>query len=139
MHKTAMMNKIYMIFLHILPAMLIDALAICVGQRPQLLKVYKKIHKFSDVISFFCTNEWMFTNNNVQQLWKRLGTKDQCLFDFNMKQMDWIQYSHHYIKGMRLYLFKDDLSTVKAARSKWNRSVCTYVDYLSSNHFLIIL
>lgn len=121
MHKTATMNKIYMIFLHIIPAMLIDAIRMCGGRSPQLLKVYKKIHKFSDVISFFCTNEWMFTNNNVQQLWTRLTDVDQRLFDFNMKQMDWIEYSHHYIKGMRLYLFKDDLSTVPSARRQWNR------------------
>lgn len=121
MHKTATMNKIYMIFLHILPAVLIDSLSMCVGQRPQLLKLYKKIHKFSDVISFFCTNEWMFSNDNAQKLWTLLGTKDQALFDFNMKSMDWEDYSHHYIKGMRLYLFNDDLSTVGAARRKWNR------------------
>lgn len=121
MHKTAMMHKIYVIFLHILPAMLIDSLALCVGQRPQLLKVYKKIHKFADVISFFATNEWMFTNNNIQRLWSRLTDRDRDMFDFNMKTMDWVEYSHHYISGMRKYLLKDDMSTVEAARRKWNR------------------
>lgn len=126
MHKTAMMNKIYMFLLHIIPAMIIDAISMCVGQRPQLIKIYKKIHKFSHVISFFCTNEWMFTNQNIQQLWKRLDNDDQKLFDFNMKTMDWIDYCHHYIKGMRLYLFKDDLSTLTAARRKWNRYACYF-------------
>lgn len=89
----------------------------------RLLKAYKKIHKFSSVISFFCTNEWIFTNNNVQALWRKLDRKDQELFNFDMKSMDWKEYSHHYIKGMRLYLFKDDLSTVESARRKWNRYV----------------
>lgn len=121
MHKTATMHKIYVIFLHILPAMLIDSLAMCVGQRPQLLKVYKKIHKFADVISFFATNEWMFTNNNIQRMWTRLSNRDQELFNFNMKTMDWVEYLHHYISGMRKYLLKDDMSTVEAARRKWNR------------------
>lgn len=120
-HKTATMNKIYMLFLHILPALLVDGALMCCGRRPQLLKVYKKIHKFSDVISFFCTNEWLFTNDNVQRLWRRLPAADQRLFDFDMRGMDWVEYSFHYIKGMRLYLFKDDLSTVPAARRKWRR------------------
>ncbi|XP_037045453.1 fatty acyl-CoA reductase wat-like [Bradysia coprophila] len=120
-HKTAMMHSIYVIFLHILPAMLIDSLALCVGQRPQLLKVYKKIHKFADVISFFATNEWMFTNNNIQRMWNRLSVRDQAMFNFNMKTMDWVDYLHHYIPGMRKYLLKDDMSTVEAARRKWNR------------------
>lgn len=63
----------------------------------------------------------MFTNSNVQQLWKKLGRRDQDMFDFNMKTMDWEEYSYHYIKGMRLYLFKDDLSTLESAKRKWRR------------------
>lgn len=62
MHRTAFVNRIYMIFLHLLPALFIDLVAMCVGQRPRLLKMYKKIHKFSSVISFFCTNEWVSGN-----------------------------------------------------------------------------
>lgn len=121
MHKTALMNRIYMVFLHLLPALLFDLIAICIGQRPRLLKMYKKIHKFSSVISFFCTNEWMFTNSNVQRLWKKISRRDQEVFDFNIKNVDWEEYSFHYIKGMRLYLFKDDLSTLDAAKKKWAR------------------
>lgn len=59
MHKTACMNRIYMIFLHFLPALMIDMIAKCFCQKPRLMKLYKKIHKFSSVISFFCTNEWV--------------------------------------------------------------------------------
>lgn len=58
-HKTAFMNRVYMIFLHLLPALIMDAMSYCVGQPPRLLKAYEKIHKFSNVISFFCTNEWV--------------------------------------------------------------------------------
>jgi len=88
---------------------------------PRLIKVYKKIHKFSNVISFFCTNEWTFTNKNVQKLWNKLPAADRDLFYFDMKQVDWIEYSRYYMRGMRIYLFKDDLSTVEAAKRKWNR------------------
>lgn len=86
-----------------------------------MIKVYKKIHKFSNVISFFCTNEWTFSNRNVQRLWHQLDAKDQQLFHFNMSDMVWVDYLRYYIKGMRIHLFKDDLSTVQAARRKWNR------------------
>lgn len=43
------------------------------------------------------------------------------MFDFNMQTMDWSAYMKTYIKGMRIYLFKDDLSTIESARRKWNR------------------
>lgn len=65
----------------------------------------------------------MFTNNNIQRLWKKLGQRDQEIFDFNIKNVNWEEYSHHYLKGMRVYLFKDDLSNVDAARNKWRRFV----------------
>lgn len=58
-HKTAFMNRIHMFFLHIIPAVIVDAISICFGREPRLLKIYEKIHKFSSVISFFCTNRWV--------------------------------------------------------------------------------
>lgn len=133
-----------MFLLHLLPAFFIDTIAVCFGQKPRyvwmslwtlnsavaqhffscifrLLKTYKKIHKFSNVISFFCTNEWTFTNNNTQKLWTKLGPVDQEIFHFNIQTLHWKDYLTFYIKGMRVYLFKDDLSNVEAARTKWNR------------------
>lgn len=68
MHKTAFMNRIYMVFLHLLPGLLMDFVIICAGKRPRLLKLYQKIHKFSSVISFFCTNEWVSWSKFTQKL-----------------------------------------------------------------------
>lgn len=87
----------------------------------RLLKTYKKIHKLVNVISFFCTNEWLFTNDNVQKLWSNLNPEDQKLFYFDLKSLSWEEYIKGYMVGMRVYLFKDDLSTADEARKKWNR------------------
>ena len=38
-----------------------------------------------------------------------------------MKTLNWKDYITFYIKGMRVHLFKDELSNVEAARTKWNR------------------
>lgn len=35
MHKSALVNKFYTFFLHLLPAFLIDTLLICVAQKPK--------------------------------------------------------------------------------------------------------
>lgn len=89
----------------------------------RLLKTYKKIHKFANVISFFCTNDWIFTNDNVQKLWRNLNDEDKKLFYFDMQSLDWTEYITEYMKGMRVYLFKDDLSNAPQARKKWQRYV----------------
>lgn len=86
-----------------------------------MLKTYKKIHKFANVISFFCTNEWTFTNDNVQKLWRNMNPDDQKLFYFDMQSLDWEVYIKEYMKGMRVYLFKDELSNAAEARKKWRR------------------
>ena len=86
-----------------------------------MLKTYKKIHKFADVISFFCTNEWTFVNDNVQQLWESLDSTDREIFFFDITMLSWEEYISHYMIGMRMYLFKDDLSNVEIARKKWRR------------------
>lgn len=85
------------------------------------MKTYKKIHKFANVISFFCTNEWTFTNDNVQKLWENLNADDKKLFYFDLSSLDWEVYIKEYMKGMRVYLFKDDLSNAAEARKKWRR------------------
>ncbi|KAL7043749.1 hypothetical protein ACKWTF_001650 [Chironomus riparius] len=121
MNKSAFVNKLYTVFLHIIPALLIDFIIICIGKKPRLLKTYKKIHKFANVISFFCTNEWTFTNDNVQKLWSNLNSGDKELFPFDMSTLKWDEYISHYMIGMRMYLFKDDLSNVDEARKKWTR------------------
>lgn len=60
MNRTAFMNRIYMLFLHILPALLIDFIAKRIrGKSLELRRTYEKIHKFSTVISYFCTNDWV--------------------------------------------------------------------------------
>lgn len=144
MTKSAFINKVYTLFLHIIPALIIDFFILCVGKKPRyviqfesqknmslinfqssfrhrLLKTYKKIHKFSNVISFFCTNEWIFTNDNVQTLWNNLNADDREIFFFDITPLNWTEYISYYMKGMRMYLFKDDLSNVEVARKKWRR------------------
>lgn len=58
-HKSAFVNWIYVFFLHVIPAFLFDTISLCLRKKPRLLKIYEKIHKFSSVISFFCTNKWV--------------------------------------------------------------------------------
>jgi alcohol-forming fatty acyl-CoA reductase len=86
-----------------------------------MMKVYRKISRFSDVIAYFATQEWKFNNKNMQDLWNRLHPKDQELFNFSMQNMDWENYFKTHILGLRKYLAKDDPSTIPVARTRWFR------------------
>ncbi|PSN51391.1 Fatty acyl-CoA reductase wat [Blattella germanica] len=101
--------KLYALFLHLLPATMIDAVLFSMG------KSTSKIHKFSDVLAYFSTRQWKFTNPNVQKLWQKLSPEDQSIFDFNNKDLQWDNYFNSSLMGIRTYLLKDDPKTLPNA------------------------
>ncbi|KAL0858852.1 hypothetical protein ABMA27_011304 [Loxostege sticticalis] len=119
--KSWLMNNIYIIFLHLAPAALLDGLAVCIGKKPKMLKVYRKIHKFSSVLSYFCTREIAFSNTRTQELWERTSNEDKQLFPFSMAELEWREYFEEYMAGIRRYLFKESDDTLPQARIKWKR------------------
>ncbi|CAG9794548.1 unnamed protein product [Diatraea saccharalis] len=119
--KSAFMYKFYVIFLHLLPALLMDGLATCLGRKPKMLKVYRKIHKFSSVLSYFCTREIIFCNKRTRELWHDTSEADREIFPFSMADVDWNEYFDHYLAGIRRYLFKESDATLPQARIKWKR------------------
>ncbi|CAG4978432.1 unnamed protein product [Colias eurytheme] len=121
LNKSALMNQIYIFFLHLIPAVLVDGLASCVGRKPQMLKVYRKIHKFSSVICYFSTKEITFCNQRTRRLWENTSDLDKQIFPFSMKHMDWELYFDNYLAGIRRYLFKESDDTLPQARIKWKR------------------
>lgn len=104
---------------HTIPALLVDIVLVALNKQPKALKVYKKIHKFSDVISYFSLRSWNFANDNVNSLWKTLGDSDQALFNFDMSTLDWNKFFISTVDGLRLYMFKETLDNVEYARKRF--------------------
>lgn len=77
--------------------------------------------KFTELISHFSTNGWKFRNGNVQEMWELLSPADKELFPFTFKTHNWEAYFKTYMKGIRLYLLKDDMSTLARAKARDRR------------------
>lgn len=110
-----------LICLHYIPAVFMDAIALVIGKKPRMLKTYKKIHKFMNVIEYFAMREWDFDTHRVSALWNQMTPKDQKLFFFDMKQLNWDGFLESYFRGIRLHLLRDPVDTVPAALKRWNR------------------
>jgi len=115
------LHLFYVLLFHYIPAYIMDAGSVLVGKKPQLVKVYKKIGKFTNVISYFSTRCWKFENKNVQTLWEDLNETDKAVFPFSISKLDWNYFFEMATLGMRMYLIKDDISTLPQARKKWYR------------------
>jgi len=74
-----------------------------------------------DVLNYFATQEWKFTNDRLHALMEKLTFKDRKKFYFDIRDVDWNVYFETYIRGIRVYLIKDPLDTLPQARVKWQR------------------
>lgn len=84
-----------------------------------------------DVLNYFATQEWIFTNERFHALMAKLTSKDRETFFCDIQNLDWNVYFETYISGIRVYLIKDPLDTLPQARVKWQR----YRNYL----FLVLV
>jgi fatty acyl-CoA reductase len=85
------------------------------------MKIYEKLHKSMDAISFFRTRQWKFSNQNVQQLWNVISEEDRKIFDFNICNLSWDAYISVIIMGASKFLLKDDPNKLSEAIKKRNR------------------
>ncbi|CAH1708590.1 unnamed protein product [Aphis gossypii] len=115
---------------HIIPGYLLDTLAVIVGQKPILMKIYKKIDKVRDILAYFSDKEWTFTNDRILALWNTLDSQDKDIFNFDINQLSWEYFSQAHCLGLRVYLVKDDIHTLPAARKKWEKLYIAHIGLL---------
>lgn len=83
-----------------------------------MFKLYRKIERNANAVSYFCLREWQFKHENVKQLWKNLSDSDRTVFPFDMNDIDWDIYFFTVGIGCRYYIIKEDHSTLPAARKR---------------------
>ncbi|CAH0389540.1 unnamed protein product [Bemisia tabaci] len=118
MTKSRFLFAILSSFFHTLPAMLMDLALVATNHKRRMMTAYVKIHKFLEVIAFFSTKQWKFTNNNVRALWDKMSPADREAFKFDMSTLDWQSMLKENVAGVRKYLLKDPPTTIPAARRR---------------------
>ncbi|CAK1592974.1 unnamed protein product [Parnassius mnemosyne] len=111
----------YNFFLHFIPALLVDIYCTLTCRRRVMLKLYNKVMKIAKILFYFSTQDWRFTDNNVREMWRSLSGADRAVFPFSISEMSWDYMTETFLLGIRVYLVKDDVSTLPEARKKWNR------------------
>ncbi|KAJ6643840.1 putative fatty acyl-CoA reductase, partial [Pseudolycoriella hygida] len=103
-------------FVHILPGYLLDAFAYCTGRKLMYRAIYRKISRLITMMSYFGLREWHFENTNIQKMSGNLQAKDKNDLQFNIDNIDWIEYFHYYLPGIKKYLFKENSVDVRRSR-----------------------
>ncbi|XP_074039669.1 fatty acyl-CoA reductase wat [Leptinotarsa decemlineata] len=113
--------------LHTCMAFLCDICLKFVGKKPVIMDIYKKLHKDQENFRPYLLRQWYFSNDNTQKLLKRMSFKDRELFNFDILTLNWQAYFVNYVRGVRVYLLKDPLSTVTEGKKKQEKKFMVQV------------
>ncbi|GFT08982.1 putative fatty acyl-CoA reductase CG5065 [Trichonephila clavipes] len=127
-------NYLSVFLYHHVPAYCIDLVAVLTGHKPQLVPLYRKLHRAIQCLEYFTTHEWSFNSNNVLMLLEKISPEDKQEFNFDIKALHWPTYLEDYILGIRQFLLKEELSSLPSARKSLKR---IYM-YTKMAHFLLI-
>ncbi|XP_045487467.1 fatty acyl-CoA reductase wat-like [Pieris rapae] len=110
--NNALLFKTLNILLHWIPAYVCDGVAVMIGKKPMLKKVYSKMDKWNHFNKIFGSQTWKMKNSNIVELFKELNETDRHIFDFDISALDWNSYMYNYMMGLRLFLIKEPKETI---------------------------
>ncbi|XP_017039646.1 fatty acyl-CoA reductase wat [Drosophila ficusphila] len=94
-------------FYHTLPAYFIDLALWLSGRKPQLVKVYQKIHTNLKVLGPFACKSWRFDTRNTDYLRQVMSEEDRRIYYFDMMNLNWKEYFLQALRGIRYFLGND--------------------------------
>ncbi|XP_066999397.2 putative fatty acyl-CoA reductase CG5065 isoform X2 [Anabrus simplex] len=116
--SSRLMNSVCVVAFHTIPAYVIDLASRLVGKKPIMVRIQDKLQRALHCLEYFTTHEWNFSNNNVHLLMAQMHPRDQEIFNFDIKNLDWRKYFETYVLGTRKYILKEDPSSFPEARKQ---------------------
>lgn len=110
--------RISAIFIHFIPAYILDTIARITGGKPILVRLHTNVGNSVGRLAPFIFNEWRFQNYQTKELQKKLSGKDKEMFNLDISQLDWVDYFDKMAQGVRMYLNNEHPRTLQAARRK---------------------
>ncbi|XP_050358540.1 fatty acyl-CoA reductase 1-like [Nymphalis io] len=121
--KSLFMYNIYVLILHLLPAIFFDLLLRIFGKKPMLLKIQRHIYVSNLAIRYFITQQWTFTNTNLINLRSKVKEVDREQFYYEMENIDIFEFFKNSIAGGRKYLLKEKDEDIPKAMAHRQRII----------------
>lgn len=115
------------LFVHILPALILDMICGLFGKKRQLFNIYRKLHSAVFALSHFCTHNYNFRSKNMKILEKHLNETDRKFLNMRIEDMHWLKYWEIYVLGARRYILKEEDHTLEESRKSLKRAL--YIEY----------
>lgn len=90
------------IFVHFLPAIILDIISGALGKKRQLFSIYQKVHQAVAALTHFCCVEYNFKTKHIKYLELALeDPQDKKELFMDVKNVDWTSFWDSYILGAR--------------------------------------
>ncbi|XP_033222189.1 putative fatty acyl-CoA reductase CG8306 [Belonocnema kinseyi] len=110
--------RISAIFVHMIPAYVLDTVTQICGGRPILVRLHTNVNKSLVLLEKFIFTEWKFYNPSTLELHDSLSAEDKRLFTLDVRGLNWEEYFVDLTQGVRQYLSKESPKSLTKARTK---------------------
>lgn len=84
---------------------------------PSAVDMYQRVKAMTDALTPFTMNQWQIDDSNTRALYQSLPSElDKELFNFDVENIDWNDYVRSYVAGTRLFVLRDDKTSLASAR-----------------------
>ncbi|XP_058458774.1 fatty acyl-CoA reductase wat-like [Malaya genurostris] len=126
----------YKFLYHLLPAFLIDLYLRAIGRTPRIMDLYRKVHKFATVISYFANGRWHFEKENMKGLIEKLSPDDRDMFQCDISRISWPDYFWTYIHGLRRHIANEPMDNLEDAKKRHRQMGLVHYFILAMYYFL---
>ncbi|KAK1137360.1 hypothetical protein K0M31_001872 [Melipona bicolor] len=105
------------IFVHVLPALVIDIVLKLRDKEQVMMKINKRFNQLLTLLTYFHLREWTFHRDNVYKMADDIKVlKDSNKMKLDLRNMDWKEYITNYQARIVKFILKEKYDPIKAAR-----------------------
>nr|XP_043877455.1 fatty acyl-CoA reductase 1 isoform X1 [Solea senegalensis] len=101
---------------HKFPAFIYDLFLRLCGQKPQMMRIFNRLHKAISLLEYFSRQDWDWNSDNMSMLLGQLTPEDRKTFNFDVRQLNWPEYIENYCIGTKKYVLNEEMSDIPVAR-----------------------
>ncbi|XP_063642897.1 fatty acyl-CoA reductase 2 isoform X6 [Pan troglodytes] len=106
---------------HRAPAIIYDCYLRLTGRKPRMTKLMNRLLRTVSMLEYFINRSWEWSTYNTEMLMSELSPEDQRVFNFDVRQLNWLEYIENYVLGVKKYLLKEDMAGIPEAKQRLKR------------------